>query len=168
MKECNKPHCNCLEIAEAKAGGPVQNYPCLADKNLGVEEATKEKELPIEKQREITLKYLSGLQDYLDMCADTDTSEFKRGVYNSHFGDIYVAKELIDKYKVNSPARTADKNIPEQPRFFAVEYAGFWNIQSGPSYGDKNILDAEKVGRKESEQYAKLIVEFLNKHHGNS
>lgn len=28
---CTKPKCNCLEIEEAKQGGLVKSYPCLAD-----------------------------------------------------------------------------------------------------------------------------------------
>lgn len=28
---CARPNCNCLEIAEEKAGGPVKSYPCLAN-----------------------------------------------------------------------------------------------------------------------------------------
>jgi len=49
------------------------------------------------------------------------------------------------------------------PQYFAVEYSWFWNIQSGPYYGDENILDAEVVGAEQAEINAKLIVELLNK-----
>ena len=28
-KECTKPNCNCMAIAEEKEGGGVKNYPCL-------------------------------------------------------------------------------------------------------------------------------------------
>lgn len=32
MKQCTKPNCECVAIAERKNGGnPVKNYPCLAD-----------------------------------------------------------------------------------------------------------------------------------------
>lgn len=36
---CTKPICNCLDLAELKAGGPVKSYPCLA----GCEDANEEK-----------------------------------------------------------------------------------------------------------------------------
>lgn len=32
MKECTKPNCDCIEIAEAKSGGLVRDYPCLSGK----------------------------------------------------------------------------------------------------------------------------------------
>lgn len=28
---CTKPYCDCIEKAEQAAGGPIKNYPCLAD-----------------------------------------------------------------------------------------------------------------------------------------
>jgi hypothetical protein len=34
MKECYKPNCNCLLIAEGKAGGPVNHYVCLGAEKL--------------------------------------------------------------------------------------------------------------------------------------
>ena len=43
--KCTKPDCDCLEIAEQKAGGQVKNYPCL----VSVTEFTKKKSSEIEK-----------------------------------------------------------------------------------------------------------------------
>lgn len=44
-EKCTKPDCDCLEIAEQKAGGQVKNYPCL----VSVTEFTKKKSSEIEK-----------------------------------------------------------------------------------------------------------------------
>lgn len=63
-------------------------------------------------------------------------------------------------------APAADKG---EEKFYAVEYAGFWHIQKTPYYESleegTNILNAEEVGYRESEQYANLIAELLNKHY---
>ena len=53
-------------------------------------------------------------------------------------------------------------------KYFAVEYAGFWDIQEGQYYGDTNILDAEKVGEDVAESNAKLIAKLLNAHYNSS
>jgi len=37
-----------------------------------------------------------------------------------------------------------------------VEYAGYFNLQSGKYYGDENILDSESVGSDKAEANAKL------------
>lgn len=57
--------------------------------------------------------------------------------------------------------------IEEQEKFakqkyFAVEYAGYWQIQDSPFYGGKNYLDAEQVGEELAEKTAKKIAELLN------
>ena len=42
MKECTKPNCNCIEIAEQNNGGnPVKSYPCLAQKEPGIHISTE-------------------------------------------------------------------------------------------------------------------------------
>lgn len=46
--------------------------------------------------------------------------------------------------------------------YHAVEYAGYWHIQTDPAYGGDSILDAEHVGRDEAEKNAKLIARLLN------
>ena len=42
--------------------------------------------------------------------------------------------------------------------WFPINYAGFWIIQSGKYYGDKDVLDAEKVGVEISEANARLAA----------
>jgi len=39
----------------------------------------------------------------------------------------------------------------------AVEYAGYMDIQTGPYYGDKSILNIEKIGKWQFYANAKLI-----------
>jgi hypothetical protein len=56
--------------------------------------------------------------------------------------------------------------LREQEKFHAVEYSGYWSIQTSPYYGGKDILNAEKVGEVRAEAYANLIVKLLNEHHG--
>ena len=53
---------------------------------------------------------------------------------------------------------------PKKPRFFAVEYAGFWIIQKGSDKYDEglNILSADDVGKEFAKNNAELIVKMLN------
>ncbi len=53
----------------------------------------------------------------------------------------------------------------ENEKFHAVEYSGYWNIQSGSSYRDKNILDAEQVGPEAAQRNAELIAKLLNEYY---
>lgn len=39
----------------------------------------------------------------------------------------------------------------------AVEYAGYMDIQTGPYYGDKSVLNIEKVGSEQFYANSKLI-----------
>jgi len=43
-------------------------------------------------------------------------------------------------------------------KWHLVEYAGYFNIQSGMYYGDDNILDRDAVGSEIAEANAKLAV----------
>ena len=53
----------------------------------------------------------------------------------------------------------------QEKEFHAVEYSGFFNIQTTPFYDDAdNILDAESVGYENAKGYAKLIAKLLNEH----
>lgn len=79
---------------------------------------------------------------------------------------------MTDKINFNEPPENdhpeegAAYLQPAAPKFYAVEYAGFWNIQNEEGYTEKaNILDAENVGEKEAEKFANLIVKLLNKHY---
>lgn len=75
-----------------------------------------------------------------------------------------IAIPILQRGVTIAPA--ADKG---EEKFYAVEYAGFWHIQKTPYYESleegTNILNAEEVGYRESEQYANLIAELLNKHY---
>lgn len=42
--------------------------------------------------------------------------------------------------------RFSKKKGGDRKKLYVVEYAGFYNIQDGPYYGDLNVLDAEAVG----------------------
>ena len=57
------------------------------------------------------------------------------------------------------------KSNDNAPKFYAVESAGYWFIQSGPNYEDPDILDAEKVGEERAEKNARLIADLLNAHY---
>ena len=45
-----------------------------------------------------------------------------------------------------------------EKKWHPVEYGGYWNIQNGEYYGDKNVLDADDVGEGEAEENAKLCA----------
>lgn len=82
----------------------------------------------------------------------------------THFEcNLCNGKMVISDQSPTAPASSVED------KFHAVEYAGYWNIQTSPYYDDdhKNILDAESIGEKEAEQYANLIAELLNKHYAN-
>lgn len=49
-------------------------------------------------------------------------------------------------------------------KIYAVDYAGHWNIQDGEMYGDKNILDAESVGKDTAEANAERLAKCWNMH----
>ncbi len=53
-------------------------------------------------------------------------------------------------------------------RFFAVEYAGYWHIQTSPYYDSGlDILNAEDVGVSYAKERAELIAKLLNDYHNN-
>jgi len=52
--------------------------------------------------------------------------------------------------------------MSKDEKCFAVEYAGWWRIQSAPHYGAPDILNAEDVGEKQAEENANKIVDLLN------
>lgn len=43
-------------------------------------------------------------------------------------------------------------------QLYAVEYAGYWNIQDKDNYDGKSVLDAENVGLIEAAANAKLFA----------
>lgn len=92
------------------------------------------------------------------------------GLYNGKQEWFNIKKEMYDIQPLSIVKRVIAIPIAveevKEDKFYAVEYSGFWNIQTGPYYTDKNILDAEVIGEKEAEQYANLIAELLNKHYG--
>ncbi len=53
-------------------------------------------------------------------------------------------------------------NKHDYKRYFAVEYAGFWVIQTDPTYGGDDIFNAEHVGSEQAEKNAKLVEGLLN------
>jgi hypothetical protein len=55
--------------------------------------------------------------------------------------------------------------VPIEKRIHPVAYCNFWTIQSGPYYGDKDILNAEDVGEEEAEKNANLIANLLNEYY---
>lgn len=75
-------------------------------------------------------------------------------------GYTIFSKSYIKKVESDS------KQPVQEEGFYAVEYAGHWNIQRTPYYSADNILDAELVGAKKAKKYAELIAELLNKHYG--
>jgi len=92
-------------------------------------------------------------------------------LFNQYASQPRPATQVEDEYVTIPPQFVGDKSrkikkvtattYPKE-KYFAVEYAGFWNIQEGQYYGDTNILDAEKVGEDVAEANAKLIAKLLN------
>lgn len=90
--------------------------------------------------------------------------------YDDGFDWIYIDKFdydriTLDKRTTAVAIQSSNRGEGErlhEAKYFAVEYAGFWHIQSGPYYGDTDILDAEQVGEDEAEKNAMLIAELLN------
>lgn len=78
-----------------------------------------------------------------------------------------VQKEFVEYADswIKFPKKDKEKLPTDQKQFYAVEYSGFWNIQTGPMYGDKNILDAESAGEDDAEKFATLIAKLLNEHY---
>lgn len=67
-----------------------------------------------------------------------------------------------------SSSTLQEKDV-EGEKFYAVEYSGYWNIQTVPGYEENdNILDADSVGAKQAEENANLITKLLNEYYGNS
>lgn len=62
---------------------------------------------------------------------------------------------------VNCPMCEIHERDKDSMQFFAVEYAGYWMIQRSPHYGGTDIVNAESVGEKEAEMFAKKIAELL-------
>ncbi len=106
------------------------------------------------------MNYKETLSEILSLCADNETSP-----------------ELVDKIEKlcadaldETPDQIAPSPVQGDEKFYAVEYAGFWNIQKQPGYespeSGTNILDAEQVGQEAAEYYANLIAKLLNEHYG--
>lgn len=46
----------------------------------------------------------------------------------------------------------------ENKKWYPVNYAGFWTIQSDGYYGDETVLDSADVGEEQAEENAKLCA----------
>lgn len=130
--------------------------------------------VPIEQTaRNAESGLMYALLDILVACTDNETSMETIKAIEA------IADEALINYFILTPIDPPDQveiektamNIAEivptidsaRGYFHAVEYSGYWNIQAGAFYGDKNILNSEEVGAKEAELFAKRIVRLLNR-----
>lgn len=51
-----------------------------------------------------------------------------------------------------------------KPKWFAVDYAGFFSIQDGKGYTDKDLLDADAVGYEAAKHNAEHIIKCVSDH----
>ncbi len=66
---------------------------------------------------------------------------------------------------MKSDNSTIDLSKHTKGEWFAVNYAGFWNIKNTPYYDiEIDLLNAEDVGEQEAEANAALIVKAVNNH----
>lgn len=124
--------------------------------------------LPFADETGTYKNYLDNLSHYPaeGFPAELDGCEVQAGVhFNFQFQVPYDGTN--DFYSAVYTAIPLATGGEEKPKFYAVEYAGFWNIQTDPNYGEENILDVEEVGEKEAEQYANLIAKLLNEYYGS-
>lgn len=103
----------------------------------------------IEVREQILLSYGQGSAWY--NVEDVDVNNFD--------------KEVLDAAKRRLVPCEQGEEVKAPEKFHAVEYSGYWSIQTNPYYGGKNILNAEDVGEKDAEHFAKHIVKLLNKHY---
>ena len=97
---------------------------------------------PNDRDREV---YVDG---WTDCYRHLESNKFKPTPSNNHLLDTKIFGE--------------DKTY-NQIKYYAVQYAGFWNIQTESGYGGKNILNSEEVGADEAELNAKRIAWLLNR-----
>lgn len=105
-EKCTKPDCDCLEIAEQKAGGQVKSYPCLASHT----EFTKEKSSKTEKSKLETL--ISELRVEEENAFGLAMQSIKDLDFNLHYGFKGKSEALsLCIQKLNSICEHLNKNI---------------------------------------------------------
>lgn len=48
--------------------------------------------------------------------------------------------------------------MENKDKWYAVQYANYWNIQDGPDYTDICVTDIEQVGEEQAEYNARLCA----------
>jgi hypothetical protein len=96
-----------------------------------------------------------------------------RFAFGSHDVEQTWLKARVLKALNDAPSPTIDeeklvsKEKDIKNRFYAVEYGGYWHIQTTPYYSEEDILNADMIGSVEAEKNAKLIADLLNKHYSS-
>lgn len=125
MKPCTKPNCNCIEQAEKEAGGPVKNYPCLAD----MPEAHPEK-TQLGNEQEAAKEYADyevGVYDPNDPneAIVNEETEIAWKYEHKKCTDAFLAGA---KWKEGQPQIQGKDFFPVLEENYQAQIAGYYNV----------------------------------------